>query len=128
GRHAEVVDEMVDTGDEAERLPRAGSRDHEDGAERRFNGEALLGERLEVHAGIQAISQIRTCFQENSRPVSARVPLGRTVWWGNIPTTGGLHATHLVRRSRRRCARGAMASVARVRSAAPRVEDGRALR
>src|SRR5437773_12346970 len=41
---------MVDPGDEAERLPGAGSRDHEDGTERRFDGEALLGKRVEIHA------------------------------------------------------------------------------
>src|SRR5216684_1418559 len=42
---------MVDPGDEAERLARAGSRHHEDGTERRFNGEALLGKGVEIHAG-----------------------------------------------------------------------------
>src|SRR5207244_9849166 len=41
---------MVDPGDEAERLPGAGSRHHEDGTERRFDGEALLGKRVEIHA------------------------------------------------------------------------------
>src|SRR5437868_1070691 len=43
------VDEMVDPGDEAERLPGAGSRHHEDGTERRFDGEALLRKRVEIH-------------------------------------------------------------------------------
>jgi len=42
---------MVDPGDEAERLPRAGSRHDEDGAERRFDGEALLRKRVEIHEG-----------------------------------------------------------------------------
>src|SRR5947208_13611159 len=41
---------MVDPGDEAERLPGAGSCHHEDGTERRFDGEALLGKRVEIHA------------------------------------------------------------------------------
>src|SRR5436309_14389189 len=41
---------MVDPGDEAERLPGAGSRHHEDGTERRFDGEALMGKRVEIHA------------------------------------------------------------------------------
>ena len=41
---------MVDPGDEAERLPGAGSRDHEDGTERRFDGEALLGKRVVIQA------------------------------------------------------------------------------
>src|SRR5207249_9088765 len=45
------VDEMVDPGDEAERLPGAGSRHHEDGTERRFDGEALLRKRVEIHEG-----------------------------------------------------------------------------
>jgi len=52
GGHAERVDEVVDTGDEAERLPSARSRDDEDGAQRRFNSQALLGKRVEGHAGI----------------------------------------------------------------------------
>src|SRR5205823_4947081 len=42
---------MVDPGDETERLPGAGSRHHEDGTERRFDGEALLGKRVEIHEG-----------------------------------------------------------------------------
>ena len=50
GRHVEGVDQVIDPGDEAERLPRAGSRDHEHRAERRFNREALLGEGVEGHA------------------------------------------------------------------------------
>src|SRR5207249_586518 len=50
-RDAKRADEMVDAGDEAERLPGAGSRHHEDGAEGCCNGAALLGQGVELHAG-----------------------------------------------------------------------------
>src|SRR5437762_5106259 len=50
-RDAKRADEMVDAGDEAERLPGAGSRHHEDGAEGCCDGAALLGQGVELHAG-----------------------------------------------------------------------------
>jgi len=52
GRHVQRVDQMVDPGDQAERLPGPGSRDHEHRAERCLNGEALRGEGVELHAGV----------------------------------------------------------------------------
>src|SRR6266511_3789534 len=71
GCDAERRDEVLDAGDEAEGLPRARPRDHEDGAEGGFNGEALPGERVEGHGGNLAGTRVarilvvyaHVCFQ-----------------------------------------------------------------
>ncbi len=49
GVEAQRADQMIDAADQAERLAGARARDHEDGAEGRGDGEALLGQRVEVH-------------------------------------------------------------------------------
>jgi len=51
GRKAKGVDEIVDTGDQAVRLPAPGPATTSRG-ERRFNGEALLGKGSKAMQGI----------------------------------------------------------------------------
>src|SRR5881398_63490 len=71
GRDTQRADEMIDTGDEAERLPRARARDHEDGPRRRFNGEPLPRERIEGHARNLPISYIA---HPHSRGIAVTLP------------------------------------------------------